>query len=147
MFDLNKRLTHKFKQRFFCSSSKEAFVITAVCVCVQWSYRSLEKHKGSKAKLPHNSIQTMGQLYIKMWTLHNCDDGIVGSYFTKGLGSLLRTSPRYWGVMKRGWQERCILPPCPTIFWFYLFTLSNTLNPCYSGGREVHSMKIDTLAH
>ena len=82
---------------------------------------------------PHNSIQTMRQLHMKMWTLPNCDGGIVCSYFTNGLGSLLRTSPRYWGVMKLGWQERCILPSCPSTFCIYSPKESSFKNlPCGS---------------
>ena len=136
--------------------------VSGVCVCVCAVVLPMpRKHNGSKGNCSkmlhkcfqdisssHNGRPNMRRCDINKWDLLICDVGIVGSYFTYRLGSLLRFSPRYWGVMKRGWQERCILPPCPTIFWFYLFsTISNTLNPCYSGGREVHSMKIDTLAH
>ena len=47
LFDLNKRLTHKFKQRFFCSSRRGAFVITALCVCV--CYGPTDTSKNIKA--------------------------------------------------------------------------------------------------
>ena len=80
-------------------------------------------------------MQTMGQLHIKMWTHLKCDVGVVGSYFHHRLVSLLRISPRYWGVMKRGWQERCKLPSCPSTFCIYLIsTISGTLSSFYSGG-------------
>ena len=80
-------------------------------------------------------MQNVRRFDINMWDLLICDDGIVGSYFTKRLGALLRFSPRYWGVMKRGWQERCILPSCPSTFCIYLFlTKATPSTPIVEGG-------------
>ena len=108
--------------------------VSGVCVCAV-VLPMPRKHKGSKANCSkmlhkcfqdisssHNGRPNMRRCDINMWALLICDVGIVGSYFTNRLGSLLRFSPRYWGVMKRGWQEGCKLPSCPSTFCFYLFS-------------------------
>ena len=87
-----------------------------------------------------------------MWTLPIRDCGaVVGSHFHHRLGSLLRISPRYWGFTKRGWQERCILPPCPTTFCiFFVFKYKRHTQLILWGGwggGQGQSLKSDTLVH